>query len=145
MKIINQCLYNCYDQQLVYTYRDYYGIKVTQPIIPPCQHSHSLPQHSRFQLSTLQYSSSEEGNSPFKQTSWPSYSCPHTLVISCPGVMDPARLCMTPCVGAALCETQVCSPEDQGWTVVVQHFKASPRDLPQLSVWDHLVLQPGRC
>lgn len=27
MKIINQCLYNCYDQQLVYTYRDYYGIK----------------------------------------------------------------------------------------------------------------------
>lgn len=35
--------------------------KLMQPIIPSCQHSHSLPLSSRFQLSMLQYFHSEEG------------------------------------------------------------------------------------
>lgn len=44
MKIINQCLCNCYDQQLIYTHRDYYGNKIhtahhlslpAQPFVAP--------------------------------------------------------------------------------------------------------------
>lgn len=97
MKIINQCLRNCYDQQLICTYRDYYGIKAQALIIPPCQHPHSLPQYPRLQLSIRQRSNPEDGDSPSEQTSWPSHYGPRTSVISyprgCSGVIDPARLC----------------------------------------------------
>ena len=40
MKIINQCLYNCCDQQLIYTYRHYYNIKTYAAYHP------SLPTQS---------------------------------------------------------------------------------------------------
>lgn len=124
MKIINQCLCNYCDQQLIYTYRGIATPKLMQPIIPPYQQSHSLPVSSRFQLSMPQYVHSEEGKSHPGPAIPPCATC-ELVPRGCSGVGDPAQLCHTPCTAAA---------------GKFGTLKPCPMDLPLLSMWGQTVL-----